>query len=227
MISANERLRRPSLATSLALLAALAGPPLFVIIPDKFFGPFPGLAVLLALQVLYIALAVFVLWVVLREERLPLESIGLRGPSWVTLVSGVLLWLAVSYLLPIVTTPLVSALGTEGFDDGLRRLAVLPAWFRVVVGVSGGCVEEVLYRGYAIERLATIVGRGWISAGISAVAFGLAHVPAWGVGFSLGADLPFGILMTLFYMWRRDLLANILAHSASLVVALLTTVPWR
>jgi len=31
--------------------------------------------------------------------------------------------------------------------------------------------------------------------------------------------------MTLFYLWKRDLLANILAHSTSLVVAMLTIVP--
>jgi membrane protease YdiL (CAAX protease family) len=73
------------------------------------------------------------------------------------------------------------------------------------------------------------VGQGRVAAdhpvGYSALAFGLAHVPAWGLGVALGADLPFGIVMTLFYLWRRDLLANILAHSAGLVVGLLTVVP--
>ena len=51
--------------------------------------------------------------------------------------------------------------------------------------------------------------------------FTLAHVPAWGLGFALAADLPFGIAMTLFYLWKRDLLANSLAHSAGMVVGLL------
>jgi membrane protease YdiL (CAAX protease family) len=94
-----------------------------------------------------------------------------------------------------------------------------------VVGVTGGAIEETLYRGYAIERLATITGRRWLGGAISAVAFGLAHVPGWGIGFALAADLPFGIVMTLFYLWRRDLVANILAHSTVLVVSLLTAVP--
>jgi membrane protease YdiL (CAAX protease family) len=104
-------------------------------------------------------------------------------------------------------------------------LARLPVWWRIIVGVTGGAVEEVLYRGYAIERLAMITGRRWLGGSIAAVAFGLAHVPAWGVGFAMGADLPFGIVMTLFYLWRRDLLANIFAHSTGMVVALLTEVP--
>ena len=44
----------------------------------------------------------------------------------------------------------------------------------------------------------------------------------WGLAFSLVADLPFGIVMTAFYLWRRDLLANIIVHSGGLVVAMLT-----
>jgi membrane protease YdiL (CAAX protease family) len=70
----------------------------------------------------------------------------------------------------------------------------------------------------AIERLATVTGRRWLGASIAAVAFGLAHVPAWGIGPSLAADLPFGIVMTVAYLWRRDLIANAVAHSAALVV---------
>ena len=42
------------------------------------------------------------------------------------------------------------------------------------------------------------------------------------LAFALGADLPFAIVMTVFYLWRRDLLANILAHSGGLVVSLVT-----
>jgi membrane protease YdiL (CAAX protease family) len=60
---------------------------------------------------------------------------------------------------------------------------------------------------------------------ISAVIFGLAHIPTWGVAFALGVDLPFGIVMTLFYLWKRDLIANIIAHSGGLVAAMLTDVP--
>ena len=80
-------------------------------------------------------------------------------------------------------------------------------------------VEESLAR---IERLATMCGSRWIGAAAAAAAFGLAHVPYWGVRFSLAADLPFGIVMTIFYLWRRDLVANAIAHSTGLVVSLLS-----
>ena len=90
------------------------------------------------------------------------------------------------------------------------------------VGVTGGCVEETLYRGYAVERLATLVHRRWLGAMLATVAFAAAHVPLWGVAFVVTADLPAGIVLVLFYLWRRDLIANALAHSTGITVALLT-----
>jgi membrane protease YdiL (CAAX protease family) len=105
----------------------------------------------------------------------------------------------------------------------MDRLFAIPVWFRVLLGISGGAIEELFYRGYAIERLATITGRPWLAGLISAVIFGLSHIPYWGLGFALAADLPAGLLMSAFYIWRRDLLANIFAHSAGLVIAMLNT----
>jgi len=217
--------RLPSLPTSAALLMALAGPPLFVLAPDRLFGESPSLGIQVVVQLLFCGLAASVVWVAVRVERLSLRSIGVRRPDWSTLVSGILLCVTMLYVLPLVTTPLLNVMGSHGLEAGLQRLAPLPVWFRVIVGITGGIIEETLYRGYAVERLTSITGRRWLGGAISTVAFGLAHIPMWGVGFALGADLPFGILMTAFYLWKRDLLANILAHSTGAVVGLLTRVP--
>ena len=162
------------------------------------------------------------MWVVVRQERLPLRSIGLHRPDWSTPVTAALLLGVCWYLLPLLTTPLLNALGSDHGQAGVQRLAAMPAWYRVFLRLTGGVVEEILYRGYAVERLATLTGRRWLGAVIALISFAIAHVPAWGVAFAIGADLPFGIVMTLFYLWRRDLLANILAHSTGLVVAMLT-----
>jgi len=100
----------------------------------------------------------------------------------------------------------------------------MPPALRIFAAVGSGVVEELLYRGFAIERLTALTGRPWIAGGIAALIFGLAHVPSWGLGFALSADLPFGIYMTLFYLWRRDLVACMIAHSTGLVVAMFTIV---
>ena len=215
----------PMLATRLTILTALLGPPLFVFLSRWLLGRNPLLAIQIILELLFYGFAVLVLWVVTQRERLPLDSIGLRRPDWSTPISAVLLCIGLRYLLPVVTNPLVDAMGTEGYDAGLNDLVLLPPWFRLIAAITGPIVEEILYRGYAIERLATLTGSIWIGGAISATVFGLAHIPTWGIGFALGVDLPFGIVMTIFYIWKRDLLANILVHSGGLVVAMLTVVP--
>jgi membrane protease YdiL (CAAX protease family) len=215
---------RPKLLTIVALLVAFAGAPLFVLVSDKVFGESPGIGIQVVLQFLYCGLAGFIVWVVVSREQLSLQSIGLRRPNWVTFVTGILLGLFCLFVLPLITAPLVNMADDGGLQAGIQKLAALPIWFRLLVAVTGGIIEETLYRGYAVERLAMITGRAWVGGVISMVIFGLAHIPSWGVGFSLAADLPFGAVMTLFYLWRRDLLANIIAHSGTLVVAMLTIV---
>ena len=75
-----------------------------------------------------------------------------------------------------------------------------------------------MYRGYAVERLVSVMDNYWLAGLVAVIAFGLARIPFWGIGPALGADLPFGLVMTLFYLWRRDLIANCIAHSAALAV---------
>lgn len=113
----------------------------------------------------------------------------------------------------------------EGVEEGIRQLAALPPWFRLFIGVTSGTVEELLYRGYAVERLAALTGRRSVGAGLATLGFAVAHVPAWGLNVALIGDLLFGILMTAFYLCRRDLVANMVAHSAGLVYAMATVAP--
>ena len=207
--------------TVVTLFVALGAPPLFVLIPQRLFGPSPRLSVQLVLQLLYCGLVFAVLWVVRTQERLPLRSIALHRPDMTTLASGVLLAGVAFFALPLITAPLGKALNAE-VQGTAQTLASLPLWFRLLLGVTGGIVEETLYRGYAIEQLARISGQVWLGATISVLAFTFAHIPAWGWRFALAADLPFGILMTIFFLWKRDLIANIIAHAIALVAGLLT-----
>ena len=211
--------------TAVGLVVALAGPAALAAISPRAVGDDPSLRLQILLQAVFCGLAVFVFAVVLRCERLPLLSIGLRRPGFSTVVTALLLFLTGFVLLPLVTGPLVRAWGQQGADAGTAELAVLPVWFRLVLGATGGIVEETLYRGYAVERLATITGHRWLGATIATLAFGAAHIPAWGLGFALVADLPAGIILVLFYLWRRDLIANMLGHSGGLIVAMVTIVP--
>jgi membrane protease YdiL (CAAX protease family) len=207
--------------TAIGLVIALGGAPIFVAVTAAIFGPSPTFPVQVALQVLHVVMAGCVVWIVVRGERKPLASIGLRAPDRMTFVLGVLGCACAFYLLPLATDPLSRWIGAST-ATGVATLATLPVWFRLVLAVSGGAIEELLYRGYAIERLSTMLGRRWAAGLLSMIFFAAAHVPEWGWQFALAADLPFGILMTLLYLWRRDVVACALAHSGGLVIAMLT-----
>jgi membrane protease YdiL (CAAX protease family) len=220
-----NRQTNPKLTTGLAIVTALVGPPLFVVVSNRLFGRSPTLAIQIVLQILFCGFAALIVWVVMRRERLSLESIGIRQPTWATLISGIVLWGVNWIWTPLIAQPVLNTFGRHGLEAGLQELVLMPVWFRVFVHLTGGMVEEILYRGYAIERLGILTGHRWMGGVISAVIFGLAHIPTWGVAFALGVDLPFGIVMTIFYLWRRDLIANMIAHSGGGVVAMLTDVP--
>jgi membrane protease YdiL (CAAX protease family) len=77
--------------------------------------------------------------------------------------------------------------------------------------VTAGVVEEALFRGYAIERLALLTGDVGSAALLALVVFALVHLPAWGPGPVVSFFFTGGVL-TAFFVWQEDLLANAFAH---------------
>jgi membrane protease YdiL (CAAX protease family) len=71
-------------------------------------------------------------------------------------------------------------------------------------------VEELIYRGFAIERLESLSGNSWVAALVSLVAFAAAHYRQ-GLGGVVSAAI-LGGLLTIFYLKLRDLVANMAAH---------------
>jgi membrane protease YdiL (CAAX protease family) len=201
--------------TLATLLVALAVPEFFAVVPGN-----P-----LLLHIAYLLCLVPVIWVALRLDGLRFHSIGVRWPTWSSVLWGLALWAFGTFVMPTFTAALLPWFGTQGMQAGLEELADMSYGLRVFVAITSGIVEELLYRGFAIHRLNALLGRPWLAGVIAALIFGLAHVPTWGLGFALAADLPMGIYMTAFYMWRRDLPANMMAHSLGLLVAMFTMVP--
>jgi membrane protease YdiL (CAAX protease family) len=216
---------RGRLWTIATLLIALAVPNVFGVLPEWLVAPAPGPAVQWLIFLLYFGVASAVVALVLRADGVTAADIGLRRPGWITVASGVAVWAVGLLVLPVITAPLARLFGTEGVQSGLNELATMPPALRVFVAIGAGAVEELLYRGFAIERLSRLTSRRWLAGAIAATVFGLAHVSTWGLGFALSTDLPFGIYATAFYLWRRDLVANMIGHSTGLLVAMFTVVP--
>jgi membrane protease YdiL (CAAX protease family) len=123
--------------------------------------------------------------------------------------------LAIAVFFIYVFAPLVywvlRRLELGGFEGGINKLARLPIWYLVLAVFIGGASEEILYRGYAVERISSLSGSYWIGGLVPLLFFGLAHVPMWGWGPALTTFVS-GAILTLFYIWQQDLLANIVAH---------------
>ena len=58
----------------------------------------------------------------------------------------------------------------------------------------GPTAEEILYRGYAMDRIEALTGRIWLAGAISTIVFGLAHAPFWGLGPALTTAVAGAVL---------------------------------
>ncbi|HEX3818356.1 MAG TPA: type II CAAX endopeptidase family protein [Chthoniobacterales bacterium] len=152
-------------------------------------------------------LCVVVLFVVIRcGEGMPLSSIGLRTAP----VSKSILWgILLAVVCMIVGGIVASLTHFKGGDLG-AALFKLPLWLALLVVVRAGLVEELFYRGYAIERLQLLGLNRYLAGTIPLLIFGFAHLTnGWA---NVIIALALGAVLTVFYLWRRDLVANIIGH---------------
>lgn len=86
----------------------------------------------------------------------------------------------------------------------------LPLWLITLIVIRAGVVEELCYRGYAIERLNALGLPRWLAAAIPWAIFAVAH---WTGGWAnIVIALALGGILAAFYLWRRDLVANMIGH---------------
>jgi len=184
------------------LIIALFGPGMVGLAGEKLVGKVAPLAENIAAQIALLLILSAVLAIVARWENRPLASIGIRPPKLSSVVWGLLLAAFFVFVYSPALLWVMKRLGQGGFEAGLSRLALLPGWDRVLAVLIGGTVEEVLYRGFAIERLSLLTGSYWMAAFVSSLAFGLAHGPFWGWAPALVTTVS-GLLLSGFYIWRR------------------------
>jgi len=166
--------------------------------------PSRGVLSTLAGEILIFGFAAALLLLVRRWERLPWQSVGFGNSVWWKSLLWALVIAALCLFVGIVISNLAHPTSHDSFLDHL------PVWLVIIVVCRAGFVEELFLRGYAIERL-QMLGAGRVAAALIPLAvFAAAH-------YTLGLSgvitaLALGAILTGFYMWRRDLLSNIVAH---------------
>src|SRR5213596_3235746 len=171
-----------------------------------FFVPEITLMSAILKETLIWASAAALLVIIRRGERLSFRSIGLGTCRW---------WKSIAWglVIAIVSAGVVGGLAYltgYGHGPGSAAFEKLPLWLITLIVLRAGVVEELFYRGYAIERLQAVGLKPVWSVTIPLVIFSLGH---WSGGAAnILIAFAAGIILTGFYLWRRDLVANMIGH---------------
>jgi membrane protease YdiL (CAAX protease family) len=201
--------RGPARAVAAGLALSLGGPALLALGAGS--GGASPIARSLAGQLALWSLVAGVVGIALAWERRPLASLGIRPLRPASFAWGLAAAAVLVYAVVPAASAFVRALGLAGFEAGLSAVHTWPLWLRALAVLTGGVAEELLYRGYAQTRLEQVTGSPPLAAVLSVLAFALAHGPLWGPGPVVTFVFSGGFLAALF-LWRRDLLANVVAH---------------
>lgn len=171
-------------------------------------------------------------WVVLAAiliavrywERQPLKSIGFRRLTikdvWWALLLGILLFILMPTMATVVERlfgiPTQTRIAAEA-----KEFSKVPIWLLALLAARAGFTEEILYRGYALERLRVLTGTIWPGAVLMLVVFTALHlVNGLGIGYVLGVVFPVSTILTVLYIWKRNLTLNIAVHCLTDFLAL-------
>jgi uncharacterized protein len=196
---------RSGLATWIGLFIALFGL-LLIRQAIRTVSHDPGTALVIVREALIFSSAAALLVLVKCGEKLPFKTIGLGTSVWWKSV----LWGLVTMLLCGGAAELLGMVTKDG-NGTTSPFDRLPLWVCVLIVFRAGIVEELFYRGYAIERLRAMGAGRFTSAALPLLLFAVGHYA--GAWVDVLQPLVLGGILTGFYLWRRDLVANILAHT--------------
>lgn len=202
----------PQISTRVTgLLIAFGGPALLLSPAHRLLGAPRQIATKVFEQlVLWILLAIIIAIVVVWEKE-PLTSMWVQPFRLRSLVWGLLLAaVTISVIMPMLNLALHQA-GIPAFERGMAKILILPAWFRVLAVITAGVVEDSLFLGYGFTRLALLARNRWVAGMLTVTIVSLLHLPNWGIGPVLAYLVAVSVAVA-FFVWRRDLLANIVAH---------------
>jgi membrane protease YdiL (CAAX protease family) len=166
---------------------------------------------------------VIVVWFVLRSRGLSFKDLGIWGlgtwPAWAVAVLSAALSISSNLrFLPRMHIPISYAFLPPGLH--------LPA--ALIIGISGGFCEEVLFRAFLMTEFAQAGYSKTVQVVIPGLFFGLSHAGYLNQGVLpwLGIMLPIALIGMVwgasYLLGRRSLVPAIVAHFLNSA----TVVPW-
>lgn len=186
----------------------------------------PGAATLANLLPLYaslIAMELLLVWTVWRATRRTGTSLReLVGGRWagprdvlVDVALAAALWATWTLLTHLAAR--VLPLGDAAQVTGMLPRGVLPALVWVVVSLSAGFSEELVFRGYFQRQFAAWTRNRWLALALQALLFGVSH--GYQGAQACGAIAIYGALFGLLALWRGSLRPGMMAHAATDIVS--------
>ena len=169
-----------------------------------------GLANRLVYELIVWAWVAGILLYVVRVERRRLSSIGFRalgGKDWIIAILAGILILALLALISLVVFPALH--WSESSQEA--SILALPYWLNVLIVVRAAVSEEILFRGYPMERLEELTGSRALAGVVTCAVFTLDHISFWGWHHIFIAGSA-GAALTVLYLWRRNIWVNMIAH---------------
>lgn len=165
-----------------------------------------------------LATALVLAWV-FGVERSRLTSIRIVRPTgkdleWaLILFGGAMTWSWLAQLIRPQAAP----------DSGSATIAALPVLTVVAMILTAAICEEILFRGYPLERLTQLTGRRWVAVATTLPFFVVPHLFTFGIEWLL-SHASGTVAIYALYLWRRNLVACMVLHAAVNAPILIPTV---
>lgn len=166
---------------------------------------------------MWLLLLFIILWIYFIEKK-TIASIGWKELTGKTFFAGLGIGL-ILFIIFAITNIIIQVLGLDLNKDLAKMLASQPLVFLILIALRAGVVEEVLYRGYAFERIYKLTDSKLLAGFLPLIIFTLAHL-AWGFGHLIFVFFAGG-LFTLLYALKRNLVLLIIAHFTVDIIALI------
>ena len=152
----------------------------------------------------------FVFVIVILGEKKSIASLGFAPFGRSSFVAGISGAIILMIVFPI-TQLVFNKVGLSKQETAYNELTKYSVNYRAFIVITAAVVEELLYRGYAIERTSLITGNIWIASLVSVCFFTAAHIWSWSLRHLLSVAIA-GTILTILYVIQRDIVACMIAH---------------
>lgn len=177
------------------------------------FGPAPQAELVTRLtgEVMWWGAVAAVLLTIAFVERKPFASAGLRKPDRKELLIAVVAGTAIAAGAIFIFLALFPVLLLSISMSHVSNILRMPYWYIVIMVARIAVAEELLFRGYVIERIEELGFGRWAGAALSLAVYAAVHWSGWNPVESI-ATIFIGAMLSALYLWRRNTYVNMIAH---------------